>query len=884
MSVVAADDFDDSDAAAWAQTPEVWTESGGRFANSGDGVAIFTPYSGTDYTVSADVRLDFVPVVDNGNARTIGISGRHDGATAYYVWRLHSRTRLQLVRIGSPNAVLYDQLTPLTSGQDYRMAMSFTGDTIRAYIDGELIVTAVDGAHSRGEAGVVTLRGLGSVDNFEITAKEVAAVQLNGLSDPGRDINENGVAPFALNTQTGEITVADVGDLDKEAFAGPFRLVASVGRLSAKLPVDVRINDVNDNAPVITDAGPMNIDRGLAAGSVVTRVNATDGDVSPTTFSDWTIVSGNPDADGDGVFLFAITQQGEITLDDADELSSGDFVLGVTVSDGVNVSAPGGVRLRYRRLVPPAGLRAFGVEPNQIALRWTDRSDEEGGYVIERTTGDGTLGFQTLDTVAANVTTYVDGTVSVGVTYRYRVSATLGAQRSDPSNEASITGPELYLLAKNAERHRPEDARITTQLRVVNQGGQAVDLADLSIRYWFTNDSQSDLLTASVIDPIDGTTGEPVLRYGRVTGQNADTYLEVALPGGTLAGGQRSDLFVVQSEAVLGKLSERDDYSYLDNLDILPTAKVTLYRDGELIWGVEPVTVDPTGQLAPINLSAAEAGPNAIRLTWTGDAATASRYQIERAPAGGSFVVIARVPGGETFTDRAAATPKDQWTYRVAALDSLDRVGPYSNEARLRGPSLVLRAKNLDRVNPTGNALIKTQYRFQNLGEVGVDLARVTVRYWLTAEPGLATISTRVTRLPAQTSGVTATAGAAAGGEYLQLGFCGRHAGRGPNPRRSLRDARRAGRARRDQRLQLPRGPPTSPPPTGSPSTTTGASSGASNPTKRCGAVPTRHCETRRRSWRGNLLMHDKRRVSSWTPTRIPHAAVRRCRSSCGAR
>ena len=69
-------------------------------------------------------------------------------------------------------------------------------------------------------------------------------------------------------------------------------------------------------------------------GTVVGTVVATDGDVTATTFQDWTIVS-----DGS---VFAIDSAGEITVADSSQLdreTASSFTLQVTVSDGVNTSA-----------------------------------------------------------------------------------------------------------------------------------------------------------------------------------------------------------------------------------------------------------------------------------------------------------------------------------------------------------------------------------------------------------------------------------------------------------------------------------------------------------------------------------------------------------------
>jgi hypothetical protein len=56
-----------------------------------------------------------------------------------------------------------------------------------------------------------------------------------------------------------------------------------------------------------------------------------------------------------------------------------------------------------------------------IHLQWSDNSDNEDGFVIERST-DG-VSFSALASVVANIATYDDLAVSGGITYTYRVAA-----------------------------------------------------------------------------------------------------------------------------------------------------------------------------------------------------------------------------------------------------------------------------------------------------------------------------------------------------------------------------------------------------------------------------------------------------------------------------
>src|SRR5262245_3442483 len=56
----------------------------------------------------------------------------------------------------------------------------------------------------------------------------------------------------------------------------------------------------------------------------------------------------------------------------------------------------------------------------QLTLSWNDASYNEDGFSIERRLGSDSI-YAVIDTVGPNVTTYPDTTVTVGVSYCYRV-------------------------------------------------------------------------------------------------------------------------------------------------------------------------------------------------------------------------------------------------------------------------------------------------------------------------------------------------------------------------------------------------------------------------------------------------------------------------------
>jgi hypothetical protein len=86
---------------------------------------------------------------------------------------------------------------------------------------------------------------------------------------------------------------------------------------------------------------------------------------------------------------------------------------------------------------PPTGLTTTAVSPIQINLSWTDNSNNEVGFKIERKEGSGGAYFQ-IATVGPNITVYSDRGLTPNTTYYYNVRA-YNENGDSSSSEASAT-------------------------------------------------------------------------------------------------------------------------------------------------------------------------------------------------------------------------------------------------------------------------------------------------------------------------------------------------------------------------------------------------------------------------------------------------------------
>jgi hypothetical protein len=139
---------------------------------------------------------------------------------------------------------------------------------------------------------------------------------------------------------------------------------------------------------------------------------------------------------------------------------------------------------------------------------------------------------------------------------------------------------------------------IHPQFQIINLGTSAVNLSDLTIRYWFTAngaqgqtgviyDARNSANTA-IAGSVSTTFAAPT-----PTRTGADFYEQFAFAtsAGTLnANGGTATIFSgFNSAGFVTNYTQTDDYSF----DATKTAyadwtHVTLYRNGTLVWGIEP--------------------------------------------------------------------------------------------------------------------------------------------------------------------------------------------------------------------------------------------------------------------------------------------------------
>lgn len=251
------------------------------------------------------------------------------------------------------------------------------------------------------------------------------------------------------------------------------------------------------------------------------------------------------------------------------------------------------------------------------------------------------------------------------------------------------------------------DEQIKPHFNIVNKGN-SLPLSELTLRYWFARDGESSQLVECDYAAVqcNAITGETI-----TTAETAvtDTYLQLnfAPAAGILLGNHETGNIQLRIHKTDWQpYDELNDYSYNGAASFTESQQVTLYHNGQLIWGEEPVgsggsseaatpapTLAPTNTPLPANTPESTSTPTPTNIPWPTSTPV---------PTNTPLPTSTNAPSPEPT---AVQPPTDELRVQYRAFDS----DPYNNNLQ---PQLQL-------VNESSNA---------------IPLSELRLRYWFTDE------------------------------------------------------------------------------------------------------------------------------------------------------
>ena len=274
----------------------------------------------------------------------------------------------------------------------------------------------------------------------------------------------------------------------------------------------------------------------------------------------------------------------------------------------------------------PSGLTATTVSDQRIDLSWSDNSNDETSFSVERALGQAGA-FSEIDVTGANVTTYEDTALTASTEYCYRVRA---------SNSAGDSGYTAEVCA-TTDAEPPPTAPL----------GAPTDLAATS-----PDDSTVDLTWT------DNATEENGFEVQRSTTGIDGTYVSLAIIRAANTTSYTDNTVVAQTEYCYQVAAGRGPGDFGD------FSAATCVTPGD-----EPPTDPPA---APTGLIATTVDEQRIDLDWTDNADNEDGYEIERAEGvGGTFSLIDTVGANVTSYSSTALAASTEYCYRVRGFNSI---------------------------------------------------------------------------------------------------------------------------------------------------------------------------------------------------------------------
>jgi subtilisin family serine protease len=285
----------------------------------------------------------------------------------------------------------------------------------------------------------------------------------------------------------------------------------------------------------------------------------------------------------------------------------------------------------------PTNLVATATSSSQITLAWTDTSDNETGFAVERCAGSGCTNYSEITRVNPNIITFADTGLTAQATYRYRVLAFNAAGNSKYSNIADATTAAL----------QPAPSAPT------NLTSSAVSYNQINLS-WSDSSTNEDGFRLERCNGISANCLDANFTEIPQLGANVTSYSDVGLQGQT---------------------------TYTYRIRAFNSVGPSGYSNATQATTLAPPPPPPS---APTNLTASVVSDSQINLNWSDTSTTEDGFRIERCIDTAAncvdikFVQIAQFGANVTTFSNFGLQAQTTYTYRVRAFSTAG-FSAYSN-------------------------------------------------------------------------------------------------------------------------------------------------------------------------------------------------------------
>jgi cellulose 1,4-beta-cellobiosidase len=258
-----------------------------------------------------------------------------------------------------------------------------------------------------------------------------------------------------------------------------------------------------------------------------------------------------------------------------------------------------------------------------------------------------------------------------------------------PTRTNTPSGPVTLRVQYRAADTNAGDNQIKPHFNIVNAGGSSVPLSELKIRYWYTREGTVGQNFFCDFSAIPGGCNNVSGAFVQVSPPRtgADFYLDVgfnAAAGSIAAGGQSGEIQARFAKTDWSNYNETGDYSFDPTRTVFTDwDHVTLYRNGTLVWGVEPGSGGPTATPSRTNT------PGGPTNTPTGPTATPTPAR-----------TATQTPSGPTLTPTRTPTQQigghlDNPFVGAVFYKNVDYVASVNAAADLQGGTLATKMRQV---------------------------------------------------------------------------------------------------------------------------------------------------------------------------------------------